>query len=52
MPVAKLKNFMNTVSTRELFRSLCIALLVTLALATMARAEDKPAPADQRARRR
>src|SRR5471032_3326146 len=38
---------MNTVSTRELFRSLCIALVVLLALATMARAEDKPVPADQ-----
>jgi uncharacterized RDD family membrane protein YckC len=38
---------MNTVSTRELFRSLCIALVVLLALATLARAEDKAVPADQ-----
>ncbi len=36
---------MKTVSTRELFRSLCVALVVLLALATLARAEDQPAPA-------
>jgi uncharacterized RDD family membrane protein YckC len=35
----------TTVSTRDLFRSLCIALVVMLALATLARAQEKPAAA-------